>query len=415
MYPLVQDKIYVLKQVLENPQAKHRYENMKRSIKFKEEIVLTTKDLDRLVHERQWGKGHKLRTGTYQRKGSPQLIFNTFNWNKWGLKWNEMRYPSLNRALFLGQNPLTFRSEKNHLERNICQAAWELHSVYGCLHACQYCHVEDFVNIMLNIEDLIDYLKKFIPQHPEQQLYKYDNYSDIPVFEPEYNACKPLVEYFGSLKRQFLLLYTKSDNIDYLLDYDHQGQTIINWSISPEYQSRYIEIGTPPLERRLNAMQKCEQAGYTVRARFSPIVPIQDWENATSKMIEQLFSKVNPDVITIDVIGFMDPKTMMSILPANSLDEEANQILNDLSKKHKVYGKHTFPHDFRHKILRHIFNEVERVSPNTPVSICNETPKMWESLSEELGNMTSSNYVCCCGPDSVPGHPLLAKNGKWKE
>jgi len=35
-----------------------------------------------------------------------------------------------------------------------------------------------------------------------------------------------------------------------------------------------------------------------------------------------------------------------------------------------------------------------------------ETPEMWEAPREELG-MAPEHYVCTCGPDSVPGHPLM--------
>jgi spore photoproduct lyase len=309
--------------------------------------------------------------------------------------------------MLAGQGPFTHRAEINHLEKNICQAAWEMHSIFGCLHACDYCHVEDFVNVMLNIEALISDLQRVIVANPLQQLYKYDNLSDIFAFEPEYNACLPLIEFFARTARQYLLLYSKSDNIDFLLKADHKGHTIINWSISPASQASLIEKGAPPLNRRIKAMEKCQKAGYTVRARFSPLIPIRNWEQETAEMVKSLFDHVMPDVITVDVIGFMSPKVMREAIDTSLFDPEAVKTLEEVGRTQRFFGKHTFPHAFRLAMFRHVINEIRKYAPSLPISVCNETTEMWHDLGDLLAPMTPENYVCCCGPTSVPGHPML--------
>ena len=70
-------------------------------------------------------------------------------------------------------------------------------------------------------------------------------------------------------------------------------------------------------------------------------------------------------------------------------------------------GKHVFPHEMRAEMLRFVIEEIKRHRPEQPVSICMETTDMWRELGPLMG-MTPENYVCCCGPTSVPGHPLLA-------
>jgi DNA repair photolyase len=401
MYPLTADRVYVMNRVYDNPAAVTRLNRMLDVIHPQEIVKLSDKNLWNLVSTNNWTHGHHQRTGAYHRTGSPTLIFNTFRWGKWDVALKKFRYPSLNRALFLGQDSITHRGAINHMERNICQAAWEVHSIYGCLHACDYCHVEDFVNIMLDIEALIAHLKQIMPTLP-QRLYKYDNYSDIPVFEPEYDACRPMVDFFSTLDRQFLLLYTKSDNIDYLLDLDHKGHTIMNWSLSPPTQSTLIEKNTPSMDRRIRAMEKCEKAGYPVRVRFSPLIPVKNWQEEISTMIEQYLSRVHPDVITIDIIGFMSSQQMLEIMDSSLLDERAKQILQDQAQTHRLYGKHTFPDTYREEIYRHVLGEIRRIDPKVLVALCNETPKMWKTFESYLSPNCPSSYYCCCGPDSVP-------------
>jgi DNA repair photolyase len=413
MYPIHPEKVYVLDRVYQNPLATVRLERMLAKIQPKEIIRLTDTTLHQLVVDKEWTEGHQHRTGYYRRQGPPTLIFNTFRWNNLKQLLHQICYPVLNHAMLLGNNPITFRKDINHLERNVCQAAYELHSIFGCLHACDYCHVEDFVNIMLNIEDLIDHLKTVIPKHPDQFLYKYDNWSDICAFEPEYNATEPLVRYFATLSKQYLLLYTKSANIDFLLNLPHNGHTLINWSLSPPTQSALIEKETPHMNQRIKAMEKCQNAGYTVRVRFSPMIPVKNWQEEINTMVTKLLSKVHPDVITLDIIGFMTPQVMREVIDQDLFDPDALRVLEDVEKTTRMFGKHVFPHDFRLNLYRHIFGAIRSIDPHVPISICNETTKMWDDLKLELGEMTPQNYACCCGPTSVPGHPFL--NGMQKE
>jgi len=44
-------------------------------------------------------------------------------------------------------------------------------------------------------------------------------------------------------------------------------------------QSRLIDKRTPTTEQRIDAMRKAQSAGYLVRARLSPIVPVRNWRD----------------------------------------------------------------------------------------------------------------------------------------
>ncbi len=406
MYPIKADVVFVIDRVYQNPKAVARLESMLNVIKPKEVRKITDQQLVEMAKQRNWGKGYKERTGAYHRTGAPTLIFNVFHWKK-SAWWKQLLLAKRSRGLILGEKPFTHRDAVNHLERNICQNAWEMHSIFGCLHACDYCHVEDFVNIMLDIEELMTECQKMIVKNPELQLYKYDNLSDILTFEPEYNASRPFVEFFATTPDKYLLLYTKSDNVGFLLNLDHRGHTIINWSLSGDTQSRMIEKRTPPLSRRIEAMEKCQKHGYTVRARFSPIVPIPNWQEETSNMIAELFAKVRPDVVTVDIIGFMTPQVMKQVIAPSLMEAPALKILDEQEVNQKFFGKHTFPHAYRREIYQHVFTEVRKHNATIPIALCNETREMWNDFQSQLGKMTPSKYVCCCGPQSVPGNPLL--------
>ena len=203
------------------------------------------------------------------------------------------------------------------------------------------------------------------------------------------------------------MLYTKSDNVDHLLNLAHNGHTIINWTLSCDTVAREIEKRTPTMEARIQAAEKCQKSGYTVRFRFSPIIPIKNWQAENRDMIEKLFAKVKPDLITMDVLGWMSAKQIENAIDISLFDDEYRELVENMAQEGIVNrGKQILPHEARLKIYRFFMEEIRRVSEKTPIAICMETEEMWKDLSDELG-MREDNYACCCGPKSVPGHPML--------
>ena len=305
----------------------------------------------------------------------------------------------------------TFRDAAQcRLTAGVCQSALELHAAFGCYHRCDYCFCDPFFHIACDLESLLDALPQYFAQYPHQQLFKFDNFTDTLVLEPEYGASELLVPYFGRTADRFLLLYTKSDNVAHLLDLPHRGHTIMNWSLSPTTQSRVIEVNAPDTFARIDAMRRCEEAGYTVRARLSPIVPLVGWQQEFSRMAETLFASVHPDVVSVDVVGWCLPESLAEATDVSRLDPAWRETLDvQMGVGNRNAGKYLFPHALRESALRFAVSEIRRCSPQTPVSICNETPAMWAAMGDLL-DMKPDHYVCCCGPDSVPGNPMLSRS-----
>ena len=347
------------------------------------------------------------RTGEIKRKLDPTIIFNTFRFASNEENRNlAQKYPALSWYNFLGDGHWTFRNKAAYTN-HVCKSAYEIHSAWGCYHACDYCHVKDFLNVMLNLEEFVEHLDTLVKREAWQKLYKYDNQTDTICLEPEYGASELLVEYFAQQDDKYLMLYTKSNNIDHLLDLNHNGRTIINWTLSCDTVSKQIEKKAPTMDERIDAALKCQEAGYTVRFRFSPIIPIKNWQAENVEMIDKLFAKVKPDLITMDVLGWMTAQQIKNSMDLALFDDEYRELVENLAEKGAVNDvKQIIPHNERLKIYRFFLKELRRASSKTPVAICMETNEMWAEFSDELG-MRKDNYVCCCGPESVPGHPML--------
>ena len=169
------------------------------------------------------------------------------------------------------------------------------------------------------------------------------------------------------------------------------------------------------MAKRIAAAQACQQAGYIVRVRFSPIIPIRGWQEENAEMLAEYFRAVRPDIVTMDMLKWIEPTKARANFDVSLWDEEYLSYIDKYAKMKPnerpspilPNGKQLFPDEARLKIYRFFLAKIRSMCPSTPVALCGETPEMWQELGSELG-MNPNNYVCACGPTSVPGHPLIS-------
>jgi len=419
VYPIAPRNVFVHERILDDPRCVARMERLLGGITPDEPpVVVDDEALSRIARERHWGRVREWRTGQYRRTRDPDVIFHRFEWRspEEQAAFDE-RYPDLRVGLLRGAGFVGFRDGRSLLEKRngICQNAYDLHSAWGCLHACDYCNIGTFLTIHLNLEEMVERLPAILDERAWCRLWKYDNQTDTITFEPEYGASAAMIGAFAEREDQFLMLYTKSDNVEHLLDLDHRGHTIISWTISSETVAREIEKNTPSTSARIEAARRCQEAGYHVRARFSPIVPVVGWREEGTRMIEEYLSRVRPDVITMDTLALLGYDRLRACFDLELLDpvyvEACRAIYEAEEHPGKPYwpaGKQMFPHELRLAVLRHYVKEIRRHNAEVPISFCDETPEMWAEFTREELGQGPEEYVCTCGPDSVPGNPLLA-------
>ncbi|MGC9319993.1 MAG: spore photoproduct lyase family protein, partial [Armatimonadota bacterium] len=326
------------------------------------------------------------------------------------------RYPTLCRGTYplSGYDGFHWRrsgSPKHRRETGmVCQPAWQIHSAWGCHYRCAYCSLGHYVTLMVNVEEFVERLPGLIDRRaPKQTLFQYDNGTDIVAFEPEYGASQLLIDFFAHRQGQFLELYVgKSSNVDFLLNLDHRGHTVCCWSLAGRTQSVEIEWLSAPMEERIEASRRCQQAGYHVRHRFSPIIPVRNWREEIREMIELLFARVQPDVITFETLRYMDHQDILADFDPEMLDPKLLEVMRR-DEREEIPDGCQIPDSYRHEVYRFVIDELERVSPQTPYAFCREQRTTWERFADDFARhgQQPDRYVCNCAPYSAPGDPLL--------
>ena len=414
MKSLKPERVFITEGVFHNPAALARTEAMLAAMTCGEVHRVTEEELNDLVPTLGWKFSN---WGTKDDPHDPDMMFTLGHFGpEEALRARSERLPNLRTRDMLGHKTMWYRQDgevewRKKTKGVVCQPAWQLHSVEGCPFRCAYCGCGDLIRVITNIEEYLPHFPEWFARAPQQRLWKWDNVTDINCFEPEYDASRVFVEYFAQQPDRFLEIYVgKSDNVDYLLDLDHRGKTILQWSIGGRTQADVFEPETASMEARIEAARKCQEAGYLVRFRFSPMIPVRGWREEYRELVARIFARTRPDVITLCPFGWMDVETARACLDFSLLDPEIVAAMEAAAPflKQRGYscgGGRPIPHDARAVFLGAVIEEIQGYNNGTIASLCLETEEMWQVFGPALG-MKSGKCLCNCGGHCTPGNEM---------
>lgn len=106
--------------------------------------------------------------------------------------------------------------------------------------------------------------------------------------------------FVSKANKGYLTFPTKFHMIDPILELNHQGKIIIRMSVNPQEIISKIEIGTSPLKKRVEAINKLKEAKYPIGILIAPVILVENWKEKYEELIkylsESLSEKVKKDV-----------------------------------------------------------------------------------------------------------------------
>jgi hypothetical protein len=418
--------IYVLADVWENPRAARRAERLAESFSNTEVRTFTYGSLPDIVVEHGWD--HFPRMGTLETVPAPIPVLGLFRFDRKAVAQDVARmrrgytgngsFPYELAAgggaftFFCSNTPNSSCSSVAEIRLNpehVCRPQWRLHQGRGCPHQCSYCSLGGYVISHLNTEEYIERLADLVQRNPWQKTWLYDDMMDVLTLEPQLDSLALLMRFFERTKDRYLIIHTKSDRIEALLEANAPRNTIIAWSLSGPTQSRRLERGSAITENRIEAARRCQEAGVTIRYKFKPVVPIRNWREEASYSIDLALSRTQPDNLSMTVLMWMDVEELKRCIPADLLDENYLQAAEDAAEEMSGSRVAPFPHSVREEIYGHHLAEIRAIDATIPVTISTESLDMWRSFGDRLG-FTPANYVCGCGAGATPGKSILESN-----
>ncbi len=280
-----------------------------------------------------------------------------------------------------------------------------LHTGTFCTMDCSYCILQAYFHPPLlqyftGVNTIYQNLETIFKK---RQIFRIGTgeYTDSLIWEKISFQPKFFVEKFAKQENAVLELKTKTVNIESLLDIDHNGRTIIAWSLNTPDIISSQERGTASLTSRLKAAEKVEKRGYKLAFHFDPLVIYPGCERDYKAVIQQIFQFVSSEnIVWISVGSFRFMPKLKQIIEKRFPDSRIcyGEFISGLDNKMRYFKP------LRIKLYKTLVDCIRAYDPNIMVYFCMEDEEVWEKTmgffpkrEGELGMLLDKSAAkhCC--------------------
>ena len=271
----------------------------------------------------------------------------------------------------------------------ICPHFVELKWANGCNFDCAWCYLNGTMRFrprgkepyLKEKNKILDHINKYLQQNTVPSLLNSGELSDSLVFEGNGSALsKFIIPLFKCQDKHKLLILTKSANIQGLLSTNSQDCVIVSFSINAFDVAKRWEKKAPNPKQRIHAAKRLYDAGYAIRMRLDPLVPVENWEHGYKEVIDFLFDNLIPERITLGSLRGLQSTINYS------KDRSWVKYLNETSNWGKKIG-----FEIRLKMYKTMIAYLKRRYKYTNIGLCKETMEMWDKLG-----MNYQDIKCNC-------------------
>lgn len=170
----------------------------------------------------------------------------------------------------------------------------------GCTAACMYCYLVcnynkcAYLRLFVNKEKMLEKIIKTAEKADKELTFEIGSNSDLILENTITNNLVWTIENFKDSKKGELTLPTKFSMVEPILGLDHQGKITIRMSVNPKEIINRVELGTSSLEKRIQAINQLNEAGYKTGILIAPVIMIEDWKQKYHELIKELEAKLTP-------------------------------------------------------------------------------------------------------------------------
>ena len=281
---------------------------------------------------------------------------------------------------------------------NACPNYWHF-SPYGfCPYGCHYCYLagtpgvwfSPTVKIFLNLEEILAEVDRTATQLGRPTAFYLGKLQDGLALEPLSGYARTMIPFFARHPYARMVILTKSADVENLLDLDHAGRTILSWTVNAPEVAQRFEINTPDVMARLDAMRRCAQAGYPVRAVVMPIIPVADWQEIYGRFMATLLESVPLSRITLgSICSYPQAQRLMELkLGKQNAISTSRPWASQVGRWAASFSRST-----REEVYRYLIELLRGQRPDLEIGLCLEDEAMFASL--DLQGASDDVTACC--------------------
>lgn len=192
----------------------------------------------------------------------------------------------------------------------------------NCLYDCRYCFLQGMYRsashvIFVNYEDFSKaILTKAAKFSKDEQVWFFSGYDcDSLALEPIAGMAKFFLDEFEASGNAWLEVRTKSTQIRSLIGRNSMRNVVCAFSLTPSEISKRIEPRVPSVEKRLAAMLRLQERGWSIGLRFDPLIYVTDYRQQYQNLFETTFSALDSQLIHSVSIGvFRLPRDFYKVM-----------------------------------------------------------------------------------------------------
>ena len=270
-------------------------------------------------------------------------------------------------------------------EGNSCPNYWHF-SPYGfCPYGCKYCYLagtrgvwySPSVKIYVNLPEIINRIDRIANRLSQPTAFYLGKLQDGLALDSLTAYSTVLIPFFARHPRARQVILTKSTSVDRLLDLDHGGHTILSWSLNPPEVADVFEDNVPPVAERLEAMRRCAERGYPIRAVIMPLIPVAGWRRAYEALLTELLRAVPLQRVTFGGICIYKGARRLMETKLGRDNAISKQIVEGSAEGD---GRARYSPALRLAMYGHMIACVRRVNPRLELALCLEDVEIWHGL-----------------------------------
>jgi spore photoproduct lyase len=257
----------------------------------------------------------------------------------------------------------------------------------NCNLDCEYCFLQSYFDnavptVFINHDEILTAIKDvLLAAGDKKTVFHAGELCDALAFDDLTGLSCKLIPLFSEYPNARLELRTKTTTIENLLTIPGTNNIVISWTFSPQLIVDAYEHKTPLLEERVKAAEEVQRAGYNIGICLDPIILCEDWFNNYKSMLEMLFDRLDITKIRfVSLGGFRYLPSLTRVI--RDRNPETNLLLGEFVPC--IDGKYRYFRPIRVEVYREIGKAIREITGDVKVSLCMETPEVWNGVKDAL-------------------------------
>lgn len=293
------------------------------------------------------------------------------------------------RTLMIGEASSFLRHFDGCLGSGVCCAPYlKLVPISnGCPYYCTYCYLayvyrdhQPFIKVNINYDKMFKEIRQTAFQAQGAVTFNMGEMLDSLALDHVSLLVERLVPFFGRLSDGYLMLLTKSSNIEGLLRIAPNAQTVVSWSLNTPRMIERYEIGTANLEERIRAARRCQEHGYRIRLRIDPGILCGDWRSDYADLLCRTLAVLAPESITLGTLRLLPGHLGLA---AQVYGGRASTLKQAGLSERASDGKLRYPFKQRLEFYRFLTDVIRSFDERMPIGLCRETRDVWSRMNHQ--------------------------------